>query len=260
MKPSLKNITLWLTRPEGQARNITAQLKERGANVFHLPMLQIEALPETKKLIGQVKKLDKYDMAFFISTNAAQIGMELVEANFSKIPEKPSYFAPGPTTAKILENYELDVAYPKKAMSTEALLILPEIREILETKNKKKKKALIFRGKGGRELLANTLRAKGMEVDYIELYKRILPDYKESFLEEILNTKKPDGVIFSSAEGMQNFVALFQNIYPDYKLLPAFVSSERLKSIAEKLGFKTITVLEAADDESLVDGLEEAHE
>ena len=67
-------------------------------------MLQIEALPQDKKLVEKIKKLDQYDMAFFISTNAAQIGMELIETQFPILPKKTVYFSPGPTTASVLEN------------------------------------------------------------------------------------------------------------------------------------------------------------
>ncbi len=120
-------------------------------------------------------------------------------------------------------------------MSTEALLILPELRKILHTKTNNQKQALIFRGSGGRELLANILRAKGVDVEYIELYKRTLPEYKESYLKDILKNKKPGGIIFSSAEAIYNFSVLFEKIYPEYKEIPIFVSSPRLQEGAKKL-------------------------
>lgn len=255
MSSSLNNITLWITRPAGQARNLTKLLEEQGANVFHLPLMQIETLPQDKKLEKKIKKINEYDMAFFISTNAAQIGMELIETHFPSLPKEIQYFTPGPTTARVLESYGLDVAYPKKAMSTEALLILPEIRKILQNKSKKKKRAVIFRGSGGRELLANALRSKGVDVDYIELYKRVLPEYKDTYLKGILKSKKPDGIIFSSAEAIYNFTVLFEEIYPEYIEIPIFVSSARLKEVSGKIGFKSISLLQAADDKSIVAGM-----
>lgn len=255
MDAALKNITLWLTRPVGQARNLTKLLEERGAKVFHLPMMEIEALPQNKALEKKVKKLDQYDMAFFISTNAAQIGMELIETFFPELPKEVEYFSPGPITAKVLQSYGLKVAYPEKPMRTEGLLILPELRKILQNKSKKQKRAIIFRGKGGRELLANTLRSKGVDVDYVELYKRSLPEYKENYLKDILQTKKPDGIIFSSAEAIHNFTFLFEKIFPSYTKFPIFVSSPRLETIAKDIGFETISLLEAADDKSIASGM-----
>ncbi len=259
MNSPLKNITLWLTRPAGQARNLTKLLEAQGANVFHLPLMQIEALPQDKKNEKKIKKLDQYDMAFFISTNAAQFGMELIETHFSSLPKEVKYFSPGPATASVLQSYGLEVAYPERAMSTEALLILPGIREILQKESKKKKHAIVFRGKGGRELLANTLRAKGIDVDYIELYKRVLPEYKKSYLKDILKNKKPDGVIFSSAEAIYNFTTLFEDIYPEYKEIPVFVSSSRLEEVSKKIGFSSISLLKAADDKSIAAGMRDSN-
>jgi uroporphyrinogen-III synthase len=255
---SLKNVSLWITRPHGQADQLSTMLQKRGAKVLHLPMIEIEKIAISKKARASIKKLKNYDLVFFISTNAANLGMELIDEEFSRLPDKPAYFAPGPTTAKVLESYGLKASYPDKAMSTEALSILPEIRSILENKNKKKK-ALIFRGQGGRELLANTLRAKGVEVEYIELYKRTLPSFSEAYLKELSTAKKPDGIIFSSAEAIQNFIALFEKVYPEYKSIPVFLSSERLMGIARDAGFANTVLLKAANDQSVVDGVEKAH-
>ena len=210
----LNNITLWISRPVNQAKNLTKLLEERGAKVFHLPLMKIEVLPQDEELEKKIKKLNQYDIAFFISTNAAQIGMKLLKPYFHTFPKDVAYFSPGPITAKVLQSHGIDVAYPEKAMSTEALLILPEIRKIIQKKSKKKKRAVIFRGIGGREFLANALRTKGMHVDYIELYKRVLPEYKESYLKDILKNKTPDGIVFSSAEAIHNFVFFLQgNIF-----------------------------------------------
>ncbi len=250
---------LWITRPVDQAKNLTKVLEERGAKVFHLPLMIIEALPQDEELEKKIKKLNQYDMAFFISTNAAQIGMELLEPYFPTFPKNVTYFSPGPITAKVLQSYGIDVAYPEKAMSTEALLILPEIRKIIQKKSKKKKRAVIFRGIGGREFLANTLRAKGMVVDYIELYKRVLPEYKESYLKDILKNKKPDGIVFNSAEAIHNFMVLFEKIYPAYIEIPVFVSSPRLENVVRKIGFETISLLKAADDKSIALGVKKLH-
>jgi len=260
MTSPLNNITLWLTRPVGQAKDLSKMLEQQGARVFHLPLMKIESLPQDKKLAKKIKKLDQFDMAFFVSTNAAQIGMELIESQFVSLPKEIKYFSPGPTTASVLQSYGLEVAYPEKAMSTEALLILPEIRKVLQAKSSKKKRAVIFRGTGGRELLANALRSKGVDVEYIELYKRTLPEYKESYLKDILKNKTPNGIIFSSAEAIYNFTVLFEKIYPAYRDVPIFVSSLRLKELAHKIGFKTISLLQDADDNSIVTGMTKSNE
>lgn len=256
MDASLNNITLWITRPKNQAKNLTELLEKRGATVVHLPMMEIETLPLDKAAIKKLKKVNQYDMAFFISTNAAHIGMELIESYIPELPTEISYFSPGPATARVIQNYGLKVAYPDKPVRTEGILILPELRKILQNETKKKKKAIIFRGKGGRELLANTLKSKGVDVDYLEIYRRTIPDYEEKYLKDILHNKLPDGIVFSSAEAIQNFKFLFEKIDPNFTNIHVFVSSPRLKTVAESVGFESISLLAAADDNSIASGLE----
>ncbi|MDG2090073.1 MAG: uroporphyrinogen-III synthase [Gammaproteobacteria bacterium] len=260
MDTSLNNITLWLTRPKDQAENLTDLLEKRGAKVFHLPLMEIQPLPQDKASLKKIKKLEQYDMAFFISTNAASIAMELVGEYYTELPTGIGCFSPGPVTAKVLESYGLKVAYPKKSMRTEGMLILPELRKILQKESEKKKQALIFRGKGGRELLAKTLRSKDVDVEYIELYKRAIPEYKKKYLKEILQSEKPDGIVFSSAEAIHNFTFLFEKIYPEYYKFNVFVSSPRLVDVADKVGFETISLLKAADDKSIASGVEKINE
>ncbi len=88
MTSPLDNITLWLTRPVGQVKNLSKMLEQQGAKTFHLPLMQIEPLPQDKKLKKKLKKLEQYDMAFFVSTNAARIGMEIIEELFPSLPKK----------------------------------------------------------------------------------------------------------------------------------------------------------------------------
>ena len=256
MDTSLNKITLWLTRPKGQAGNLTDLLEKRGAKVFHFPVIEIQTLLQNKSSRNKIKNLDQYDMAFFISTNAARIGMEFIKNNCFKLPASINYFCSGPATAMVLQSYGLKVYYPKKKMRTEDLLILPELKNILQKENKKNNQAIIFRGKGGRDLLTKTLKSKGVNVEYIELYKRVAPEYKKKYLKNILLAEKPDGIVFSSAEAIQNFSNLFEKFYPEYKKLNIVVSSPRLRDIASKVGFETISLVKGADDKSIASGVE----
>jgi len=173
----LEGKRIWLTRPEGQAENLSTQLQEAGAKIESMPMLAIQPLAIDEVIKKKVLDLDRYDAVFFISTNAARLGMEVIHNYWPQFPVQLKLYAVGPTTAGVLEEFGLTVEYPEGRMSSEALLELDSLKQVAN------KKALIVRGVGGRELLATDLRERGAQVDYLEIYRRECPAYKTGELD-----------------------------------------------------------------------------
>ena len=62
-----------------------------------------------------------------------------------------------------------EVIVPSERFDSEALLALPELETVAG------KRIAIFRGEEGRELLGDTLRARGASVEYVACYRRVQP-------------------------------------------------------------------------------------
>lgn len=245
---------IWLTRPHNQASVLNAELLERGANVLLIPMLEIEALAWNEEVKARILNFDNYDMAVFISTNAAKFGMECISNYWPQYPSHIKNFALGPSTGAVLLSYDQVSSYPEKAMSSEAVLALPEMHE----NQLLGRKVLIFRGLGGREVLAEGLRKKGAVVDYIELYQRNLPRYSAQYLEKNIENNAPDAIVISSAEALENFTKIFNlTLYPDMLKTPLFVSSLRICELAKNFGFEEIIAMSGANDEAIITSLEQ---
>lgn len=241
--------TIWLTRPDGQSNPLTDALAAAGANVRSLPMLVIEPLPEDTAIRARVMDLDAYDQLFFISTNAAGLGMALIDKYWPQFPVQLDIYAVGPTTAAVVESYGLRVTCPEARMSSEALLALPALAHI------DGKRALIVRGVGGRELLAGELAGRGARVDYLELYRRARPDLAPGALKALLDSDKPDAIVVTSAEALGNLQDYLAADNVPVETIPLFVSSPRLAEIAVNAGFVRTRTMPGADDKAIIDTL-----
>jgi uroporphyrinogen-III synthase len=240
---------VWLTRPQFQIESLKSALETAGCDVLHLPMFDIKPLNWDQKIRDIVLNLDHYDLVFFISTNAAKLGLDCFLHHWVQLPSGQSYFAVGPTTAEVLEQEGLVVHYPTSRMSSEALLALPQLQNITG------QKALVCRGVGGRETLATGLKEQGAQVDYLELYERAVPEYDNDFLRECIEAHAADAIVVSSAEALDNLVVVFGQIDLSLQDKLLLVSSERIQDKANSLGFTRVQVMTGASDPCIMDAL-----
>ena len=98
----------------------------------------------------------------------------------------------------------------------------------------------ILRGEGGRELLAHTLRERGAEVEYLECYRRIMPDGDPADLYQCWNEKRVLLIIVTSNEALQNLFNMVNESHRSELLASTLVVvSQRAIKKAGELGFET---------------------
>jgi uroporphyrinogen-III synthase len=249
---ALSGKTIWLTRPAGQGAALRAALEAQGARVEMLPLLVIEPVPLAQAEKQKLVDLDRYDLLFFVSTNAATLGLDAIAQWWPQYPVGILNFAVGPGTAAVLEQHGLTAYYPNERMTSEALMALPQLQDV------RGKKALIVRGVGGREIIAEGLRAGGASVDYLELYRRATPRYDAACLRKRMHEAAPSTVVVSSADALDNLRQIFADI-PGWEQLPLLVSSPRLGEHAKALGFQRFALVEGASDAVILDALLSLH-
>lgn len=71
-----------------------------------------------------------------------------------------------------------------------------------------------MRGEGGREFLAETLRGRGVQVDFLELYRRSLPDYPPGTLAQVVRSERLNGLVVSSGQGLLSLHELAADTWP----------------------------------------------
>lgn len=244
-----------VTRPAHQAEALCQQLHSLGADVARFPTLAIAPTPTDAPGYAALKArfldLDHYRRVIFVSANAARLAHDWIDRYWPQLPVRIDWLAVGDATARTLETLGIPARSAEGAMDSEALLALPALQR------PDGERILICRGEGGRETLGETLRARGAQVDYAELYRRIRPPYEDRDVESIIYKKLPSAMLVTSAEALSNLVDLCrgrQHPFPWQRLcaITLVVPSRRVAEQAAALGFSHVRVAANATDGAMI--------
>lgn len=240
---SLAGLRVLNTRPAHQAAGLTRALAAAGARVDELPLIEIRPLPLAPEDERLLLDLDRYDGVFFVSANAARLGLDAIAGYWPQWPWRLPAYAVGERTAAVLRAAALDAVLPARADS-EGLLALPALQAVAG------QRFLLLRGDGGRELLPETLRARGARVDVLALYSRALPATAAAAWGALAATP-PDVVVLTSPDALRHW----QQVAGAAATVPLWlVVSPRMADAALAAGAR-LRLAAGADDASLLAAL-----
>jgi uroporphyrinogen-III synthase len=233
----LNNAHILVTRPKLQAQVLCDLINERGGVAIALPTLEIVASDNVAQIQNTLARLSEFQWLVFISANAVNFALL---ANGGKIAATKStrLVAIGKATAQALQDAGLCVdVMPELGYDSEALLATAELQAMTG------QKVLIIRGDSGRDELATRLSERGACVEYLMVYKRLLPKLGSSNLSQLIAEQQLQLIIITSGESLQNLVTLTDKQQQQaLRELPLVVISDRIKQLAKELGFKRIAV------------------
>jgi len=248
----LANLRILVTRPRDQAQTLCHLIEGAGARAVIIPALEICPIADIEPAKALANRLEEFDLAIFISANAVERAHDLVKSQRGW-PQGLQLAVIGRRSADALVKHGLyaDIC-PQQAYNSESLLALDEMWQVSG------KKIIIFRGKGGRELLANTLRKRGATVTYAEVYHRAIPAGSREQLNHALQRGDFDIITVSSNEGMKNLYQMTDAENLDKLLqVPLVVMSHRTALYAGKIGFELSPIIAPqSSDEGLVAAIE----
>lgn len=193
----LRGAGILVTRPERQADGLVAAIEAHGGVAIRFPAIEAQPVAQSD-VIATAETLQVPDIAILVSVNAVRYGLRFVgDASVAVV---------GPATAKAVQasGREVDIQSPG-GFNSEQLLTTPELQEVAG------KVVRIIRGNGGRELLATTLRDRGAVVEYLEVYRRVLPNYEPAEIAAVCDRWREgaiDVVTVMSVETLRNLVEL----------------------------------------------------
>lgn len=257
---TLTGVCVLLTRPQHQVQKLQSAIADQGGRSLSLPMLAIDPVSisgcsshdsRSAALGRQMMSLDQYQIFIFVSSNAASFGLDWVEHYWPQFPLGIEIVAIGPSTAAVLaERLTLPINESCTAMTSEALLAVPQLQEVAG------RKIAIFRGSGGRELLARTLRERGAQVDYIEVYDRRAISYEPGVVMKCCSQAGVNAISVLSVETLESLLASIESkAQQAVQQLPLLAPSARVADNARQRGFHWVIDCQGADSQATIAGL-----
>lgn len=252
---SLAGVSVLVTRPIEQSVGLATAIEKRGGIAIRAPMIVIADLSAGDPNNRSKPAPADFDIAIFSSKNAVEYGLRSVSAAGTAVSlTDKAVYAVGLGTAATLANHGIaQVSVPGDGFNSEGLLRLDGLSE----RAVNGRQIIIFRGVGGRELLAETLRKRGAKVQYQACYERRKPDFQLSAVLAAHRVKSPDVGLATSIESLHNLIEKIEDEGLDllFRMQMLAVGS-RVGREVESLGFtRPALVVENPSDEGITEQL-----
>ena len=240
-----------VTRPSHQAEQLERLIREAGGRPILFPVIEILDVEDLRPLLAIIGRLEEFDLAVFIGPNAVDKAMNLIAAR-GGLPAGLKVAAVGKGSARELKRHGVGgVWVPEGRFDSEGLLELPVMHDVAG------RQVVIFRGDGGRELLGDTLAARGASVTYAECYRRSRPGADAAALLRSWARGEVHAVTVTSGEGLHNLFDMVGKLGQQWlKKTPLFAVHPRIGQVARELGV-TQVVITGPGDEGLATGLKD---
>ena len=201
-KRSLWGHRVLVTRAAEQAAPLVDALREVGAGVIGMPVLEFAPPSSTGGLdaaLDDLTKGDAYDWVLFTSANAVRFFTEAMDQRGLDLRSfagaKVACIGPATAEALLARGIRADVV--PEEYRAEGLLTAMGDRV-------RGQRILLPRAERGREILPDTLRERGGIVDVIAVYRTIRP--RRSVESSVMHVTPADVIIFTSPSSVRNLV------------------------------------------------------
>jgi uroporphyrinogen III methyltransferase/synthase len=184
--------TVAVTRARAQASPLAARLRALGAEVIEAPAIRTESLE------AELPGFDGYDLLVATSPNGVRELFARLEATGSDARSLAGVrvAAMGPGTARAFRAHGIEAdLVPERSVAEGMVEALADVDV---------RRALIVRGREGRDVLPDALRERGAHVDVLALYETV-PEPLDD--EAITAVSQADYVTFTSASTVRHLLA-----------------------------------------------------
>ena len=258
--------TIIVTRPSGQGRQLiemlTNAIEQSGVakrslpEIVSLPLLTIVPKADDHLADHIATALTDTDLAIFVSPNAIECVMRLLERDWQEFSKKIiPVGVMGGSSKLALQNH--GIGQEKNPTP----VIIPQNNEQWDSEGLwhelqalgwdwSKKKVVIFKGEGGREWLADTLTKAGATVDAISTYTRVPLDLDNPawhFIHEMDFSRSL--WLLTSSEAVRYLGQVVKDQFPQgLQSANALCSHHNIADTAEQIGFGEVFTTDPGDE------------
>lgn len=206
-----------VTRARHQASELSQAIEALGGEAWEFPTIEIAPPSDSSHLLKAFAELKSFQWLIFTSVNG-------VDAFFAELRKQGQDIrdligleiaAIGPATQAALEKRGLRVAFVPEEYRAEKVV------EGLSGRVVSGQRVLLARAEEARDVLPESLKAMGVEVWDVPVYKTILGGANRAELKRLLREKEIHTVTFTSSSTVRNFVTLLEgeiSLLDDVKL------------------------------------------
>jgi uroporphyrinogen III methyltransferase / synthase len=190
----LRGLSVAVTRARAQASGLAGQLEALGASVVQAPVIRVQPLPAASEPAFDP---DPYDLICVTSANGVAGLFERLHdgGRDARSLAGRTVAAIGAATARALAEHGIvaDVV-PERSVAESLVQALAELPV---------RRALVARARAGRDVLPDALRARGAEVDVLELYETVAEPLAPEALQAV---RCADYITFTSSSTVRFFL------------------------------------------------------
>ncbi len=226
-----------VTRPAGQATTWVDALRRHGVDAVALPLIEIAPAADPAPVRAAWSGLAGRRLVVFVSPNAAlQFFAERPPA--AGWPDGVRAASVGPGTTQALRRLGVPATAIAEPDAASAQFDSEALWQVLRDADGHGASVLVVRGDGGRDWLADTLRAHGAALDFVAAYRRRAPTPDaagRALLAEAQARPAAHAWIFSSSQAIDHLLELAPSVAGS--AATAIVTHPRIGERARAAGF-----------------------
>jgi len=201
----LRGTRILVGRARHQAGSLSSSLRGLGARVIEIPFIEIRKPQSFAPMDAALKNLESYDWLILTSANGVEAMWErlrklrITRRNLRHL----QIAAIGPATKRAIVKHGLKVKMVPEEYVAES--VVKGLKDKVAGK-----RVLLVRAKVARDVIPDSLRRAGAEVDVVEAYETVVPEKSKPRLRALMKDKacRPHVVTFTSSSTVRNFAEL----------------------------------------------------